>query len=84
MIRKLAKIETNQREMLHLLNAIAGSAAPLSSGNDKEYFASLPEFPLSSQAQVIAFNQYLETDADFQRAVKCLDIFIYTTVNVFS
>ncbi len=67
-IKKLAKIETNQKEMIALLNTITVSSTP-SAANNREYFSSLPDFPLSSELQLREFDDYLRDTDNFETAV---------------
>lgn len=67
-IKKLAKIESNQKEMIALLNTIAVSSTP-SVPNNREYFSSLPDFPLASEFQLREFDEYLKNPENFERAV---------------
>lgn len=70
-IRRLAKLEEGQKEILMLLRGLSSTNNP--TGGMKEYFTSLPAFPLTHISAVSCFDQYLSNDEDFERAVSLLN-----------
>lgn len=68
-IRQLAKLEANQKEMLKTLNGLVFRSNQSSGEADCEYFASLPRFPISTEAELKLFDEYLREEDNLERAV---------------
>jgi len=69
LLRQLAKLEANQKEIIKTLNGLVSRSNQSSSEADHEYFESLPQFPISTEAQLKSFDEYLTTEDNLERAV---------------
>ncbi len=80
-IRQLAKLEANQKEMLKTLNSFVSQSNHCSGEADREYFASLPSFPISAEAELKSFDEYLRTEDNQERAVFSTHSLKYTVLD---